>query len=115
VRSRVIDPAAAEMYDYPVAPERITPDTDVTANVLWEREDGRELGAVWQMSPGVLGGVETEETFFVVSGRATLTFPDGREEQIGPGSVGVFYDGDVIRWTVHETLRKVIVARPDPR
>jgi uncharacterized cupin superfamily protein len=111
VKSLVIDPAAVDMYPYPVAPERITDGTETTANRLYEREDGGETGAVWQMTPGVLEGVQGAETFVVVSGRATIEFADGRVDEIGPGSVGVIVEEDVARWTVHETLRKVIVRQ----
>jgi uncharacterized cupin superfamily protein len=109
MKSLVVDPTAVDMYPYPVAPERITPGTETTANRLYEREDGGETGAVWQMTPGVLEGVKGKETFVVLSGRATVEFEDGRVSEIGPGSVGVIAAEDVARWTVHETLRKVIV------
>ncbi|WP_202421836.1 cupin domain-containing protein [Gordonia sp. SID5947] len=105
----MIDPTVVDMHPYPVEPERITPGTEATANVLWDREGGNELGAVWQMTPGVLEGVKAEETFIVISGRATIEFEDGRVSEIGPGSVGVFFEKDSTRWTVHETLRKIIV------
>jgi uncharacterized cupin superfamily protein len=111
VKSLVIDPTTVDMYPYPVAPERITPGTETTANAIWEREGGGEVGAVWQMTPGVLEGVQGAETFVVVSGRATVEFDDGRVSEIGPGSVGVIVEEDVARWTVHETLRKVIISQ----
>jgi uncharacterized cupin superfamily protein len=111
VKSLVIDPSTVELHPYQVAPERITPGTETTACRLWEREEGGEIGAVWQMSPGVLERVQGEETFVVVSGRATVEFDDGRVHEIGPGSVGAIAQEDIARWTVHETLRKVIVRR----
>jgi uncharacterized cupin superfamily protein len=111
VKSLVIDPTTVDMHPYPVAPERITAGTETTANLAWEREDSGEVGAVWQMTPGVLEGVKGAETFVVVSGRATIEFDDGRTSEIGPGSIGVIVEEDVARWTVHETLRKVIVRQ----
>jgi uncharacterized protein len=111
MKSLVIDPTTVDMHPYPVAPERITLGTETTANVIYERENGGEIGAVWEMTPGVLEGVKGEETFVVVSGRATVEFEDGRVSEIGPGSVGVIVGDDVARWTVHETLRKVVVRR----
>jgi uncharacterized cupin superfamily protein len=111
MKSLVIDAAMVDMHPYPVAPERITPGTVTTANRIYEREDGGESGAVWEMTPGVLEGVKGEETFVIVSGRATIEFEDGRVSEIGPGSVGVIVGDDVARWIVHETLRKVVVRR----
>ena len=58
-----------ELGPYPVAPEGVTPDeTELTAARLWERADGGEVGAVWQMTPGVLDAVQGEEVFEVVQG-----------------------------------------------
>ena len=109
MKSLMIDPFTAEMHPYAVAPERITPGAVATANVLWEREGGHEVGAVWEMTPGVLEGVKADETVIVISGRATVEFDDGRIHEIGLGFIGVFVELDVTRWTVHETLRKVVV------
>jgi uncharacterized cupin superfamily protein len=108
MKSLVIDPTTVDMHPYEIAPERITPGAVATANVLYEREDGGEVGAVWEMTPGVLEGVAAEETVVIVSGRATLEFEDGTVSEIRPGFVGVLYAEDVSRWIVHETLRKVV-------
>jgi uncharacterized cupin superfamily protein len=111
VKSLVIDPTTVELGPYPVAPERVSSGTELTAARLWERTDGGEIGAVWQMTPGVLDGVQREEVFVVVHGRATVEFADGRVCELGPGTVGAVAAEDIARWTVHETLRKVIVRR----
>ncbi|MGY1746554.1 cupin domain-containing protein [Blastococcus sp. SYSU D00695] len=111
MKSTVIDPTVVDMLPYEIAPERITPGAVATANVLYQREDGGEVGAVWEMTPGVLEGVAAEETVVILTGRATLDFADGTTVDVGPGFVGVLYAEDISRWTVHETLRKFVVSQ----
>ncbi|MGR6919886.1 cupin domain-containing protein [[Actinomadura] parvosata] len=62
--------------------------------MLWEREDGSEVGAVWEMTPGVLDDVQGNEAFVIVSGRSRVDFPDGRVLEFGPGDAGVLAPGD---------------------
>lgn len=71
---------------------------------------GLEVG-VWEMTPGTMRDVESEEVFVVLSGSARVEFDDGT----APLSLGA---GDVVRlaagartvWTVTETLRKVYLT-----
>ncbi|MGW0949211.1 cupin domain-containing protein [Streptomyces sp. NPDC002623] len=111
MKSVQFDPAAVETVTYPVDPARVTPGTEIVVGPVWNREDGSEVRGVWQMDPGVLEGVEGDEMFVIVSGRATAEFADGRVWQLGPGDVGIMVPGDVCRWTTHETLRKVFARR----
>ncbi|WP_176728513.1 cupin domain-containing protein [Planobispora rosea] len=99
------------MGTYPVAPGRLTPGTQITVAVLWEREDKSEVGAVWEMTPGVLDETQGNESFVILSGRSRVDFPDGRVLEFGPGDVGVLAPGDTCRWTTLETMRKVVVFR----
>ena len=98
---------------YPVDPARLGEGTQLHYNIHWKRDDGSEIRGVWQMSPGVLTDVKGDEMFIVYEGRATLEFADGRVWEIGPGSVGIMVPGDVITWTVHETVRKAFTIRYD--
>lgn len=109
--SAKFNPAEVPMDTYPTAPERLTPGAEVTFSLLWEREDGSEVGAVWEMTPGVLDDVQGNESFVIVSGRSRVDFPDGRVLEFGPGDAGVLAPGDTCRWTTLETVRKVAVLR----
>ncbi|MCW1958157.1 MAG: cupin domain-containing protein [Mycobacterium sp.] len=71
---------------------------------------GLEVG-VWEMTPGVMRDVESDEVFVVLCGSALIEFEDGT----APLTV---QSGDVVRlaggartvWTVTETLRKVYLS-----
>jgi uncharacterized cupin superfamily protein len=106
VKSTVFGVAAAEVQPLPTAPERLEGGAETFLSVDWQRDDTSEVCGVWVMTPGVLHGVDGDEMFVVVSGRATLEFPDGRVWDVGPGDAGVLVRGDPHRWTVHETIRK---------
>ena len=65
---------------------------------------------VWRCTRGRVRDVEVDETFIVLSGRATIAH-DGVSHEVGPGDVCVLAAGTTTTWTVHETLRKVYVIR----
>ena len=67
---------------------------------------------VWQCTEGVVTDVEAEETFVVISGRATIEH-DGSAHEVGPGDVCVLPAGAETVWTIHETLTKVYVVYTD--
>ena len=64
--------------------------------------------AIWRCTPGTVTDVEADETFVVLSGRATIDH-DGASHEVGPGDVCVLPAGAETNWTVHETLTKVFV------
>lgn len=71
---------------------------------------GAEVG-VWEMTPGTMRDVESDELFVVIAGRATVRFvATGEVMEIGPGDVVRLTAGDETVWTVTETLRKVWLA-----
>ncbi|GAA0411338.1 cupin domain-containing protein [Leifsonia naganoensis] len=71
---------------------------------------GSEVG-VWEMTPGTMSDVESDELFVVIAGRATVEFvATGDILEIGPGDVVRLTAGDETVWTVTETLRKVWLA-----
>jgi uncharacterized cupin superfamily protein len=63
---------------------------------------------VWRCTAGRMRDVETDETFVVLAGRATITH-DGRSHEVGPGDVCVLPEGARTEWTIHEDLTKVFV------
>ncbi|GAA5112852.1 cupin domain-containing protein [Alloalcanivorax gelatiniphagus] len=70
---------------------------------------GVEVG-VWEMTPGTATDVEVDEVFVVLSGAATVSFDDGEQVDLGPGSVVRLRAGEQTTWVVRETLRKIYVA-----
>lgn len=69
-----------------------------------------EIG-VWEMTPGSMSDVESDEVFVVIAGRATVRFDhDGTVLHLGPGTVGRLAAGQRTVWTVTETIRKVYIA-----
>ena len=63
---------------------------------------------VWVLSPGTVEDTMAgDETFVVVSGRATIEPVDGSAPfDIGPGDLCTFPAGYQSRWVVHEELRE---------
>lgn len=63
---------------------------------------------VWRCTRGRVRDVEADETFIVLSGRATIEH-DGTAYEVGPGDVCVLPAGAATEWTIHEDLTKVFV------
>lgn len=73
---------------------------------LGEREYG-----VWEMSPGVMADVESDEVFVVVAGAGFIEFPDeDRRIELVVGTIVSLHNGSRTIWTVSQTLRKVWFA-----
>ncbi len=67
---------------------------------------------VWRCTRGRVRDVEADETFVVLSGRATILH-DGTSHEVGPGDVCVLPAGAATEWTIHEDLTKVfVIAEP---
>jgi len=111
MKSTVFNVATAEVQPLPTDPERLEGGAETFLSVEWQRDDASEIRGVWMMTPGVLHQVDGDEMFVIISGRATLEFPDGRVWDVGPGDAGVLASGDPHRWTVHETVRKAYSRR----
>jgi len=105
---QLIDVAGAQLDRDELDPASIVEGSPETFSaVLDETPDGRVIRGIWEITPGVVTDIETDELFSVVSGRATVTLSDGRQLELGPGSIGVFRAGEATTWRVHERLRKV--------
>jgi len=66
---------------------------------------------VWEMSPGSMSDVETDEVCVILTGAATVEFIDPeRTVELRPGTVLRLDNGSRTIWTVAETLRKVWIA-----
>lgn len=110
-RSFTLNVPDAELEPEPLDPGQIVSGTpEVMSKEIWSSPDGRRSHGVWQITPGVVTDTEVDETFVVVSGRATVEIENGPTLEVGPGDLAVLHEGDRTTWTVHETLRKVYVA-----
>jgi uncharacterized cupin superfamily protein len=108
----VASPGSVELGEEALDPESIiagspeTFDGEISSAPL---ADGSSLATgVWRCTPGTVTDVEVDETFVVLSGRASIEHA-GRTHEVGPGDVCVLPAGAKTKWTVHETLTKVYV------
>ena len=114
-RPRVVRAGAladAELDDAPLDPSQVV-DSDPEVRTAALHESDELLVGIWQHGPGVSTDVEADEVFVVLSGSATIEFDGHPTLECGPGDVVMLPAGAVTRWTVHETLRKIYVIRPD--
>lgn len=65
---------------------------------------------LWEMTPGQVTDVESDEVFVVLSGRGTLDFDDGAPIALEPGALVRLRAGDHTTWTVTEPLRKLFIS-----
>lgn len=103
--------AAAHFLEHePVPPEQHPQGHPRTGSATLGRFGGLEVG-VWEMTPGTLRDVESDEVFVVLAGAATVEFDDGTPAlTLAPGDVARLADGTRTVWTVTETLRKVYLT-----
>ncbi len=100
-----IHAATAELEPDPLDPDQvIAGDPQTSAAVLATTPAGGESG-VWRCTPGTFRDVEADETFVVLSGRATIEW-EGDSLDVGPGDVCALAAGTETVWTVHETILK---------
>lgn len=108
----IASPESVELMDEPLDPGTILEGEPRTASggiSSAPLSDGSTLQTgVWSCTPGVVTDVEADETFVVLSGRATIEH-EGIAHEVGPGDVCVLPAAAETRWTVHETLTKVYV------
>lgn len=106
----VVHAATIELDHEPVPAEQSVRGEPTTGATSVDQFGGLEVG-VWEMTPGVMNDVETDEVFVVLSGAATVEFATGTETMhLGPGDVVRFAAGAETVWTVTETLRKVYLT-----
>lgn len=107
----VREPKTVELSDEPLSPEAVVGGSPVPSDgeiAAWSGQPGVVTG-VWSCTPGVFADVEVDETFVVLSGRATIEPDDGDAVEVKAGDVCVLPAGLRTTWTVHEALLKVYV------
>ena len=106
----VVHAAALTLDHQPVPSEQSVSGEPTTAADALDDFGGLEVG-VWEMTPGVMNDVETDEVFVVLCGAATVEFAAGSDTlHLGPGDVVRLAAGAETVWTVTETLRKVYLT-----
>ena len=93
----------------PLDPATVVSGTPAAGSRALAAVAGVEVG-VWEMTPGTATDVEVDEVFVVLSGSATVTFADGEQVELVPGTVVRLRAGEQTTWVVRETLRKIYVA-----
>jgi uncharacterized cupin superfamily protein len=106
--NRVLD-GSTPMPTTPLDPATVLNGAPETGSRALAAVSGVEVG-VWEMTPGTATDVEVDEVFVVLSGSATLSFQDGEQVDLVPGSVVRLRAGENTTWAVRETLRKIYVA-----
>ncbi|MBC2932558.1 cupin domain-containing protein [Nocardioides sp. zg-1228] len=106
--TRVLD-TAAPVPTAPLDPGTVLAGAPAAGSRALAAVSGVEVG-VWEMTPGTATDVEVDEVFVVLSGAASVTFDDGEQVELGPGSVVRLRAGEHTTWVVHETIRKIYVA-----
>ncbi|SDS68548.1 hypothetical protein SAMN04488570_2443 [Nocardioides scoriae] len=92
-----------------LAPEEVVAGSPVAGSRALTTLGDVEVG-LWEITPGTVTDVETDEAFVVLSGSATVTFDDGEVVDLAPGAVVRLAAGDRTTWVVHQTLRKLYVG-----
>ena len=82
----------------------------------WTALGGTGAGEVgiWEVDPGTVHDVETDEVFVVLSGRSTIRVEGWSDVEVVPGDVVRLRAGAATTWIVHERLRKVYVSWAGP-
>ena len=109
----MIDHAAALSHAIPLEPvdaSQVVAGTPRIGGAVLGMHGEREYG-VWEMTPGSMSDVETDELCVILTGSATVEFIDLELTiELRPGSVLHLDNGSRTIWTVTDTLRKVWIA-----
>ncbi|WP_345801440.1 cupin domain-containing protein [Microbacterium sp. AZCO] len=103
-----VDAAALALAHEPVSAEQTVAGAPSTG---WASLDDAAGIGVWEMTPGTMRDVESDEVFVVLTGAATVEFeePPLPAIELRAGAVVRLAAGMRTVWTVRETLRKVYV------
>ncbi|MBS1862201.1 MAG: DUF861 domain-containing protein [Actinobacteria bacterium] len=100
------------VVDAPVEPAPIPADDVISGEpessmaILWRSADDKLYNGVWHCTPGAFYLTHPDETICLVEGRATLTPEGGEPVTVVPGEAVFVAEGTVVKWEVHETVRK---------
>lgn len=100
----ILDPRTTDLEHEPAPDDQVVFGEPSTAVLEITENSG-----VWEMTPGAMRDVESDELFMVLSGHAVLEFvnPPQPALMLHAGVIVRLVDGMRTEWTVTETLRKV--------
>jgi|GEM_PF-592291 len=108
---RIVRVPTARLAAAPLDPADVLDGAPV-ASILEIGSLGDAGYGAWEMTPRRASDTEADEVFVVLSGRASVELVhEGRVLELEPGDLVRLRAGERTVWTVHETLRKVYVAR----
>ena len=108
---KTVHPVTDQLEPEELDPSQILAGDPATSELtLAESEDG-QISGLWRCTPGVVTDTEVEESFLVITGRATLTYEDGRTFELKPGVTHRFEGGENTTWSVEETILKAYWIR----
>lgn len=108
MRPNTVVPAGAHFVEHEAVPaDQVVGGRPQTGVATLGQFGGLEVG-IWEMTPGVMRDVESDEVFVVLAGSALIDFEDGTTSlTVRAGDVVRLAAGARTVWTVTETLRKV--------
>ena len=110
--------AGQPVGDFAAKPTTLSEGQEEASSLLWTSEDGRTKIGVWECTPGHFTADRTAagEYCHIISGRATVSGPDGEGEtrDVGPGDLLVLPQGWTGEWVIHEHMRKLFVICASP-
>ncbi|MEZ5077645.1 MAG: cupin domain-containing protein [Solirubrobacterales bacterium] len=101
-----VHPILGELDPDPLDPAQVVAGEPATADLTLAESPGGETAGLWSCTPGSFTDTEVEESFVVISGRATIGYEDGTVVALRPGTVHRFAGGERTVWTVEEKLLK---------
>ena len=101
--------SAQALEPLPLDPATVRAGTPLASSAELTDDSGPGVG-IWELTPGTVTDVESDEVFVVLAGRGTVTFSDGSAIALRPGTVARLRAGDATVWEVTETVRKVYLA-----
>jgi hypothetical protein len=73
--------------------------------------DSPTQAGIWECTPGVFDYTFPDhELCKIVRGEVLLTDPQGRSQRLGPGGILITRRGDMLRWDIRQTVRKVFLT-----
>lgn len=108
----MVDAVSLTLPNVPVPTAQIVAGSPSTGGIVLDSWFGKELG-VWQMTPGEMMDVESDELCVILSGTGFVrrTIGDSVIDQpLMPGAVFRLRNGEETLWVVTETIRKIYLA-----
>lgn len=108
---KTVHPVTDQLEPEELDPAQIVSGTPETSELTLAESGDGQVSGLWRCTPGVVNDTEVEESFLVITGKATLTYEDGRQFTLEPGVTHSFEGGERTTWNVEETILKAYWIR----